>query len=66
MTFYGKYDEATKTMTMEGMGVNGEGKDSKYKEVIVWKNDNEYTFTMNEEKDGKFVEVFAMDYKRKK
>ncbi len=66
MTLYGKYDEATKTMTMEGIGVNGEGKDAKYKEVIVWKNDNEYTFTMNEEKDGKFVEVFVMDYKRRK
>lgn len=66
MTLYGKYDDATKTMTMEGTGVNEQGKDAKYKEIIVWKNDNEYTFTMNEEKEGKFVEVFSMDYKRKK
>lgn len=66
MTLYGKYDDATKTMTMEGTGVNGEGKDAKYKEVIVWKNDNEYNFTMSEETDGKFVEVFTMDYKRRK
>lgn len=66
MTMYGKYDDATKTMTMEGIGVNDQGKDTKFKEVIVWKNDNEYTFTMSEEKEGKFETVFVMDYKRRK
>jgi hypothetical protein len=66
MTLYGKYDEANKTMTMEGLGVNEQGKDAKFKEVIVWKNDNEYNFSLSEEKDGKFVEIFSMLYKRKK
>ncbi len=66
MTISGTFDAASKTLTMEGIGVNEQGKDAKYKEVIVWKNDNEYSFTMHEEKNGKMEQIFTIDYKRKK
>jgi hypothetical protein len=66
MMMEGTYDEAKKTLTMEGMGVNMEGKSVKHKEVIVFKSDDEYTMTMHEEKGGKFEESFTLDYKRKK
>ena len=66
MTLYGTFDEASKTMTMEGTGINEQGKEAKFKEVIVWKNNDEFTFTMYEEKGGKFEVSFVIDYKRKK
>lgn len=66
MFMEGTYDAASKTLTMEGSGVSIEGKSVKMKEVIVFKNDDEYTMAMQEEKGGKFEESFSLDYKRKK
>ena len=66
MTLTGDYDAATKTMTLQGTGYHGDGKAAKFKEVIVYKSDDEYTMTMHEEKDGKFEVGFTIDYKRKK
>lgn len=66
MTMLGDYDAGSKTMTMEGMGVNEQNKPAKFKEVITWKSDDEYSFTMHEEKNGKMEQIFTIDYKRKK
>ncbi|MFO0815603.1 MAG: DUF1579 domain-containing protein [Gemmatales bacterium] len=66
MHLTGTFDAATKTMTLEGKGMNMENKETNYKEVIVWKGDDEYTMTMHEQKDGKWEVGFSIDYKRKK
>lgn len=66
MTLTGTFNPATKTMTCEGTGINMENKPTKYKEVTTWKNDDEFSFTMAEEKNGKFEEVFVIEYKRSK
>ena len=66
MTLSGDFDAATKTMTLEGMGVNDQYKPTKFKEVITWKSDDEYGFVMHEEKNGKMEQIFSIDYKRKK
>ncbi|HMO34931.1 MAG TPA: DUF1579 domain-containing protein [Gemmatales bacterium] len=62
----GTWDEATKTMTSEGTGMGMDGKPTKMKDINKWKNDDEMTTTMHEEKDGKWVEMFTIEYKRVK
>jgi hypothetical protein len=62
----GTFDAASKTMTNEGGGYGPDGKPTKNKDTAVWKSDDEYTFTMFEEKGGKWEEMFVIEYKRKK
>lgn len=66
MTMTGTYDERTKTMTSVGTGIGDDGKPAKFKDVNTWKNDDEMSFTMSEEKDGKWEVKFTIDYKRVK
>lgn len=54
MMMTGKYDEATKTLTMEGVGTNPEnGKEIKMKEVTKFPDENTQIMEMYCEKNGK-------------
>ena len=47
MHMTGTYDEATKTMTMEGMGAGPDGVLMKHKLITVYKSDDTKVFTMH-------------------
>lgn len=66
MAMEGTFDEKAKTMTQTGAGVGMDGKPTKNKTVDTWSSDDSYKMQMFEEKDGKWVEAFSCEYKRKK
>lgn len=67
---HGKYDEKTKTMTLETKGIGMDGKPMPGKIVIKYKDQNSHTFTMmNPDPTGateKMVTTMEMTYTRKK
>ena len=65
MNMESELDSSKKTMTATGDAMNMEGKMAKFKMVSEWKNDDEMTMTMYEEKGGKMEQQFSIDYKRR-
>lgn len=66
MIFEGTYDKDKKTLTQTADGPGPDGKPAKYKSVTVYKNDDEFTFTLNLVVEGKDTPMMTMEYKRKK
>lgn len=66
MMMTGKYDEASKTLTMEGMGVNPEtGKEEKMREVTKFPDENTQIMEMYCEKKGKEEKIMEIKLTRK-
>jgi hypothetical protein len=64
MTLDGSFDKEMKTMTLTGVGPGEGGKDTKYRMVSEWKDDNTVLFSMymgDAKEPG-----FTITYKRKK
>lgn len=68
MVHEGTYDEKTRTLTCKSSmpDMMNPAKIVKMRMTTVWKNDNERTFSMYEEHDGKEVLGMVVEYKRRK
>jgi hypothetical protein len=65
-TTEGTYDASSKTMTETMTSVGPDGKPAKMESVIVYKSDDEHTFTMSMVMpDGSKMKVMTITYKRK-
>jgi hypothetical protein len=67
MTMEGTFDKDNKVLTMTGEGPGMDGKPTKYKSVLEYKDEDTMIFTMsNPDKDGKDQAMMTITYKRKK
>ena len=67
MIMEGTYDKDKKTITMTGEGPGMDGKPTKFKSVVEYKDDDSMVFTLSSpDKDGKDQAMITISYKRKK
>ena len=67
MTMKGKYDEATKTMTLETMGKDPSGQEIQGKSVVVYKDADTRVMTMYAKGEGgEMQKSMELVYTRKK
>jgi hypothetical protein len=64
--YEGSLDAAAKSLTLEAVGPGFDGKPTNFRDVYTIEDDDKRRVTSFAEKDGKWVEYSAIQYKRKR